>query len=213
IRTPLSNLMGHTEHTLRKPRSTEEYESLLASHQEEYERLARMVDSMLFLARAEQPKASINRQSLDLNELVDQLCEYFEGVAEDEDMLLLNQAEGIVWADPDLLRRALANLLANALRYGRTGGAVVISSVVEEGHCVVRVHNQGTPIGQEHLPRLFDRFYRCDASRTNSGNTGGLGLAIVRSIMQLHEGRVWVESDEGGTAFMLAFPERTPAAD
>lgn len=213
IRTPLSNLMGHTEHTLRKPRSTEEYESLLASHQEEYERLARMVDSMLFLARAEQPKASINRQSLDLNELAEQLCEYFEGVAEDEDMQLLNQAEGIVWADPDLLRRALANLLANALRYGRTGGAVVISSSVEQGHCVVRVHNQGALIGQDHLPRLFDRFYRCDASRTNSGNTGGLGLAIVRSIMQLHEGRVWVESDEGGTAFMLAFPERTPAAD
>lgn len=117
MRTPLSNLMGQTQQALRRSRSVEDYQNLLVSNQEEYERLARMIDSMLFLARTEQPKAAIQRETVDLQALGEQLCDYFEGMAQERDITLLNQAGGEFAAEPQLLRRALANLLANALRH------------------------------------------------------------------------------------------------
>ncbi|MCQ2028760.1 heavy metal sensor histidine kinase [Stutzerimonas zhaodongensis] len=206
MRTPLSNLMGQTQQTLRRVRSLEEYQSLLASNQEEYERLARMIDNMLFLARAEQADAAIHTQVIELADAVEQLGDYFEGIAEERGMRLLNEAHGCVRADPDLLRRALANLIANALRYGEAGTVLRISSEQAVERVSVRVFNEGAPIAAEHLPRLFDRFYRCDPSRAQPGDSGGLGLAIVRSIMQLHGGEVWVESDASGTCFSLSFP-------
>lgn len=206
MRTPLSNLMGHAQQTLARSRPLDEYQNLLVSNLEEYERLARMIDSMLFLARTEQANASINRQTVDLHELVEQLCEYFEGTAQECAMELINQASGTLIADPQLLRRALANLLANALRYGLPDSAVAISSQLRDGACEISVHNSGPAIAAEHLPRLFERFYRCDPSRNQPDDSGGLGLAIVRSIMQAHGGQVSVESNEAGTRFSLLFP-------
>ncbi|HEY6610865.1 MAG TPA: heavy metal sensor histidine kinase [Pseudomonas sp.] len=206
MRTPLSNLMGHTQQTLRHPRSVDEYQNLLASNQEEYERLARMIDSMLFLARTEQPQASVNRETVDLHGLVEQLCEYFEGMAEERELQLVNRTDGTLQADQGLLRRGLANLLANALRHAAPGSPVSIASQLRDGRLEVSVHNLGEPIAAEHLPRLFERFYRCDPSRAQPGDSGGLGLAIVRSIMQLHGGSVRVESGEQGTRFILDFP-------
>ncbi|QOQ78211.1 heavy metal sensor histidine kinase [Pseudomonas poae] len=205
MRTPLTNLMGHTQQSLRHGRSIEDYQNLLVSNQEEYERLARMIDSMLFLARNEQSHASVSHELINLHDLVEQLCEYFEGVAQEHDVTLINQAHDQLRADPALVRRALANLLSNALRYGATGTAVTISSVVWEDRIEVTVHNQGPPISAQHLPRLFERFYRCDPSRNQPDDSGGLGLAIVRSIMQLHGGRVTVESTGAGTRFCLVF--------
>lgn len=208
MRTPLSNLMGHTQQSLRHSRSIEDYQNLLVSNQEEYERLARMIDSMLFLARTEQPQASVQDELINLHELVEQLCEYFEGVAQERDVTLINQAHGELRADPALIRRALANLVANALRYGSPAAEVIIRSVVREAGVEVSVHNQGPPIAAEHLPRLFERFYRCDPSRNQPDDSGGLGLAIVHSIMQLHGGRVTVDSRSSGTSFRLEFPRQ-----
>ncbi|QWV16771.1 heavy metal sensor histidine kinase [Stutzerimonas zhaodongensis] len=206
MRTPLSNLMGQTQQTLRRVRSLEDYQSLLASNQEEYERLARMINNMLFLARTEQVDAAIHRQDIDLAETVEQLGDYFEGVAEEHQMRVVNEASGSLHADPDLLRRALANLIANALRYGATGTEVRVSCERTADSVVITVENSGEPIAEEHLPRLFDRFYRCDPSRAQPGDSGGLGLAIVRSIMQLHGGEVRVTSDASVTCFSLSFP-------
>jgi two-component system heavy metal sensor histidine kinase CusS len=165
-----------------------------------------MIDSMLFLARTEQSQACVHDDPINLHDLVEQLCEYFEGVAQERDMTLVNHAHAQLRADPVLIRRALANVVANALRYGSPATDVVINSVVWEDRVEVSVHNQGPPISAEHLPRLFERFYRCDPSRNQPDDSGGLGLAIVRSIMQLHGGRVTVESDQSGTTFRLAFP-------
>ncbi|WP_130932106.1 heavy metal sensor histidine kinase [Pseudomonas sp. Sample_24] len=206
MRTPLGNLMGHTQQALRRSRSIEDYQNLLVSNQEEYERLARMIDSMLFLARTEQPNAGVKFEHINLHDLVEQLCEYFEGVAQERDVQLLNLARDQLLGDPDLIRRALANLLANALRYANPASAVTISSRVSEHKLKITVNNQGEPIAAEHLPRLFERFYRCDPSRNQPDDSGGLGLAIVRSIMQLHGGCVAVESTEAGTSFHLEFP-------
>lgn len=207
MRTPLSNLMGQTQQALRQPRTTEAYEDLLASCLEEYERLARMIDSMLFLARSEQPRASVNLERVELTSLVDQLCEYFEGMAEERELRLCNQTSGCLQADALLLRRALANLLANALRHATPATTVRIESRQAGDLLEIAVYNEGTPIDPVHLPQLFERFYRCDPSRAQQGDTGGLGLAIVRSIMQLHGGRVQVASDAAGTRFTLIFPQ------
>ena len=206
MRTPLSNLMGHTQQSLRHSRSIEDYQNLLVSNQEEYERLARMIDSMLFLARTEQSQAAAQDELINLHDLVEQLCEYFEGVAQERDVTLINHAHAELRADPALIRRALANLVANALRYGSSAADVIISSAVGEDRVKITVHNQGQPIPAEHLPRLFERFYRCDPSRNQPDDSGGLGLAIVHSIMQLHGGRVTVDSSQSGTIFCLEFP-------
>jgi len=198
-------LIGHTQQTLGRKRSVEDYQNLLISNLEEYERLARMIDSMLFLARTEQANATINRVTLNLHELVAQLCEYFEGMAQESAIELINQTSGELSADAQLLRRALANLLANALRYGRADSRVTISSRIRQGACEISVHNCGEPIAAEHLAHLFERFYRCDPSRNQPDDSGGLGLAIVRSIMQAHGGQVSVVSNETGTTFSLLF--------
>lgn len=208
MRTPLSNLMGHTQQTLRRSRSIEDYQNLLVSNQEEFERLARMIDSMLFLARTEQSHDGVKFEQINLHDLSAQLCEYFEGVAQERDVQLINQANHELKADSDLIRRALANLLANALRYATPGTAVTIRSAVLERTLEIAVLNQGEPIAAEHLPRLFERFYRCDPSRNQPDDSGGLGLAIVHSIMQLHGGRVIVDCTEAGTSFRLEFPFR-----
>ena len=231
MRTPLNNLMGQTELALGRPRSSDDYQALLASNLEEYQRLARMIDNMLFLARAEQPDAAVQRQAIDLHTLVAQLCDYFEGMAEERGTTLVNAAHGTLHADPQLLRRALANLVANALRYGAAGSPVQIGCALESSAgsdkgsqtgktgqtrpkgnssavVEISVSNQGAAIAPEHLPRLFDRFYRCDPARAEPGDSGGLGLAIVRSIVQLHGGAVRVSSDAGGgTRFTLVFPQ------
>lgn len=218
MRTPLSNLMGQTELALRKARSSDDYQALLASNLEEYQRLARMIDNMLFLARAEQPDAAVQSEPIDLQALVAQLGEYFEGMAEERGITLVNAAHGTLHADPQLLRRALANLVANALRYGAAGSPVQIDCVQHQqqgqgnGAMEISVANQGPPIAPEHLPRLFDRFYRCDPARAEPGDSGGLGLAIVRSIMQLHGGNVRVDSTASGTRFVLAFAQSAQAA-
>lgn len=205
MRTPLSNLMGQTQQLLGRSRSDEEYQNVLASNLEEYERLARMIDSMLFLARCEQPKATLKREPVDLHALVEQLCEYFDGMAEDRGIWLVNRSHGQVEAEPELLRRALANLVANALRYGAADSPVTISTKMEGNSLEILVHNQGKPIDAVHLPHLFERFYRCDASRNQPDDSGGLGLAIVQSIMHVHSGEARVKSNDAGTLFSLHF--------
>ena len=205
MRTPLSNLMGQTQQLLGRSRTDEEYENVLASNLEEYERLARMIDSMLFLARCEQPRATVKREPIDLHALVEQLCEYFEGMAQDRGICLVNHSHGQLEAEPELLRRALANLIANALRYGASDSPVTIGTKVDGNTLEIMVHNQGKPIAAEHLPHLFDRFYRCDPSRNQPDDSGGLGLAIVQSIMHAHMGEAGVESDAAGTIFSLRF--------
>ncbi|WP_227367839.1 heavy metal sensor histidine kinase [Halomonas sp. M20] len=207
MRTPLNNLLGHTQQVLRQERPPEEYQYLLASHIEEYERLSRMINSMLFLARTESPSVKMIQESVDLGQLVEQLCEYFEGMAADDDRALINQTSGAVRANPDLLRRALANLLANALRYGHEGTPIRIASDAVDDKVAIKVHNEGKPIDPADQARIFDRFYRCDPARTGAGDSGGLGLAIVRSIAQWHGGSVHVESEAEGTSFIMMFPK------
>ena len=205
IRTPLHTLLASNGQALNHPRSTAEYQELLASNMEEFERLKRMAENLMFLARAEQAERALDLQTLDLHSVGSELCDYFEALADDRELRLENQLHGELLADQQLLQRALGNLLANAVRHADTGTLISLRRCDEPGVCWLQVHNHGPAIAPQHLGKLFDRFYRVDPSRAEPGDSGGLGLAIVQSIMQLHGGRVRVSSDATGTVFELGF--------
>ena len=205
IRTPLHTLLASNGQALNHPRSTAEYQELLASNMEEFERLKRMAENLMFLARAEQAERALDLQTLDLHSVGSELCDYFEALADDRQLRLENRLHGELLADQQLLQRALGNLLANAVRHADEGTLISLRRRDEPGVCWLQVHNHGPAIAPEHLGKLFDRFYRVDPSRAQPGDSGGLGLAIVQSIMQLHGGRVRVSSDASGTVFELGF--------
>ncbi|NBF01600.1 heavy metal sensor histidine kinase [Pseudomonas sp. Fl5BN2] len=206
IRTPLHNLLGSNGLALNQPRSAAEYQEVLASNMEEFERLTRMAQNLLFLARTEQAEQALDLRPLTLAGVGAELCDYFEALADDRNIRLENGFSGELQADQQLLQRALGNLLANAVRHADQGSVISLRRRVEAGWCWLQVHNQGPAIAPEHVSRLFDRFYRVDPSRAEPGDSGGLGLAIVRSIMLLHGGQVRVTSDQQATLFELGFP-------
>jgi two-component system heavy metal sensor histidine kinase CusS len=215
MRTPLSNMRGAAEVALARPRSVDEYETLLASNLEECDRLSRMIESVLFLARAEHPQFVKQLREFDAGQELTHIADYFEGIAEEANVRVRVNGAASVTADLELFRRAVSNLLANAIRYTPQGGEIVLDASASADVVRVTVENQGQPIPAEHLERIFDRFYRVDPSRSSlpsaglsQGSTGstGLGLAIVRTIMELHGGSVHAESDARSTRFVLMFP-------
>ena len=214
MRTPLSNMRGAAEVALARPRATEEYESLLASNLEECDRLSRMIENVLFLARAEHPQFVKHMCEFDAGQELTRIAEYFEGIADDANVRVQVTGAATLTADLELFRRAVSNLLANAIRYTPRGGEIVLDAAESGEEVRVTVSNEGQPIAHEHLERIFDRFYRIDPSRSSLPSTGssqgstgstGLGLAIVRTIMELHGGSVRAESDTRGTCFILTF--------
>jgi two-component system heavy metal sensor histidine kinase CusS len=208
IRTPVGSLMGHCQVALRQARSADEYQALLASNLEELERISRMVESILFLARADEAQAVPERQPLCLREELERIGEYFEGLAEERQLALHTSGDATVDADPLLLRRALSNLVANAIRYADAGSDILMRVVSAPGECRIEVENQGPVLTDAALGKLFDRFYRGDASRHQSSDSNGLGLAIVAAIMQLHGGTVSVKQPRPGRiCFALVFPK------
>lgn len=139
------------------------------------------------------------------------IADYFCGIAEEVGVTLDIKMQGSLQlaADPVLLRRAISNLVANAIQHSPRGGCVTILAHEQDGNqVVISVSNHGSGILPEHLPRIFDRFYRADNSRAGSRSSSGLGLAIVKSIVTLHGGDVRVESVPGGlTTFILVMPK------
>jgi len=140
--------------------------------------------------------------------LADALLEYYRPLAEDRQIELERHGDATIPGEPLMLRRALANLLSNALRHTPSSGRVDVRIDRRDDAIVIDVENTGETIPAVHLPRLFDRFYRVDAARHRQGEGTGLGLAIVRSIMQAHGGDVAVRSADGITVFSLILPAR-----
>lgn len=208
LRTPISNLLTETQVTLSTKRSNDDYQDVLASNSEELQRLARMVSDMLFLAKTEHGLALPSREAIAVAEQVQALFDFYEALASEKGIRLELIGDGMVSGDRLMLRRALSNLLSNALRHAAPDTAVTIQIETHETSAEVRVINQGTGISTEMLPRLFDRFFRVDKSRTHPESDGaGLGLAITRAIMEAHGGEISVSSDSGVTWFSLRFPK------
>jgi len=210
IRTPIGSLMGHAQVALRQTRSVDEYQALLASNLEELERISRLVESILFLARADEAQAALERQPLNLEDELQRVAGYFEGLAEERQLTIQTLGRGTLNADPILLRRALSNLVANAIRYADVGSEILVRVIQRNRRWRIEVENQGPVLSDTTLNKLFDRFYRGDASRHQSSDSNGLGLAIVAAIMQLHGGEVSVaQPGPGRICFALVFEQQT----
>jgi two-component system heavy metal sensor histidine kinase CusS len=209
IRTPVNILMGQTQVALGQRRSIEEYEQLLESNLEELTRLSRIIENILFLAQTDHAGLTVERSDIALAEELQRIAEYFEGVAAEREMRfsLHVPASASCHANLIMWRRAVSNLVVNAVRYGDAGSVIVIA-VVNDAHGIsISVENRGAPMTQQQMERMFDRFYRGDKSRSEYTESNGLGLAIVKAIMSLHGGTASVDcGDDQLIRFSLRFP-------
>lgn len=213
LRTPISNLLTQTQVALTTKRDATTYRDILASNAEEFERLARMVADMLFLAKTERGVDLPHKERFSARQDSLALLEFYEAVAEEKRIRFRLEGDGDIEGDRLMFRRALSNLLSNALRHTPEAGAITVCIEGTAQSTVVSVENTGLDIDPKMLPRLFDRFYRADPTRAHPDAEGsGLGLAITRAIAQAHDGHVTVTSSHGHTYFALVFPHRATHA-
>ena len=207
LRTPVANIMGEAQVALTRERTPSEYREVIESTIAECERLSGIVDNLLFVARVDAARESIERKLIDARAAVEKIATFYQTLAEDRNVAIHCSGEGEIYADPALFERALGNLMDNALRFTPEGGTIQISITVKAAHSEVTVSDNGYGITPEHLPRVFDRFYRVDSSRSSDG--AGLGLALVKSIVDLHGGSAKIESEVNrGTTVTLTFPKQ-----
>ena len=207
LRTPLTSLLGRTQVVLSHQRGADEYRQALEASVEEIEQLSALVSDMLFLAHADHAEAALEYEQVDLRAEAEHLVEFFGTASEERGIALTVQGAAEIKADRNKIRRALANLLSNAIRHSPDGQPVEVI-IERQGTTAVSVSvvDHGPGISPEHQARIFDRFYRADPSRTRKSGGSGLGLAIVRSIVTLHGGDVRVNSAPGKTVFELTLP-------
>ena len=206
LRTPISNLMTQTQVALSRPRTLDEYQDILASNLEEYERIARMVSDMLFLAKADENTLAHAGEAIDLAREADALIDFYEALAEEGQVRIVRQGQASVQGDRLMLRRALSNLISNALRHTPKNGQITIRVDADAAGVRLAVSNVGDPIPADQIERIFERFHRGSAQRESRGEGAGLGLAITRSIVQAHGGHITARSAEGVTCFTITLP-------
>jgi len=214
LRTPVNNIRGEAEVALARARSIDEYRDALGSCLEEAVRLSALIGDLLFLARAESPLAHLRREPVNVAELMVCMREYYEAAAADGGISLKTETGPepvIAELDRTLVQRAVGNLVSNAVAHTRPGGSIVLATDSDNGTVRIQVSDTGIGIPAEALPRVFDRFFRVDTSRSQASGGTGLGLAIVQSITQLHNGRVEIASQPGkGTRVTLNLPRSMP---
>lgn len=199
LRTPLGNLIGQTQVTLSRERNGTELKEALHSNLEDLERLRAIVNDMLFLARADRGERAPNRVEVSIAQEVSHAVEYLEFIFEEAGVRVRIEGDAQASIETALFRRAVTNLLQNAVQHAPRGAEIVVFVLQQPGAIRVSVQNTGPGIAREHLSRLFDRFYRVDSARSGSRENHGLGLAIVRAVAAMHGGTVFAESDDGAT--------------
>jgi two-component system heavy metal sensor histidine kinase CusS len=205
LRTPIANMLGEAQVALTRDRTAAEYRETIESTVAECERLSRIVDNLLFVARVDAAREPIARKCFDARAAVEKIAAFYQTVADDHSVTISCSGDGQIYGDPDLFERALGNLLDNALRFTPAHGLIHIGLSKRNADFEVAVSDNGCGIAAEHLPRVFDRFYRAESSRGSDG--AGLGLALVKSIVDLHGGSAIIESNLGrGTTVKLIFP-------
>jgi two-component system, OmpR family, heavy metal sensor histidine kinase CusS len=216
LRTPIQNLRGEAEVALTRPRTAAEYREVIELSIEEYQGLGSMIDSLLFLARAENAETPLNRSTFEVGSEMDTILDFYDAAAREQNVALSRQGDADLYADAMLVRRAVSNLVTNALQHTKAGEEIRLAVMQSDGAVEIQVQDTGCGIGPEHLPRIFNRFYRADPARGSGQGGVGLGLAIVKSIMDLHGGSVNAESKPGaGTTIALRFSreKQTPQSD
>jgi two-component system, OmpR family, heavy metal sensor histidine kinase CusS len=214
LRTPVNNIRGEAEVALARARTVDEYRDVLESCWEETVRLSELIGDLLFLARAESPLTHLHRERVNLAELLDGVREYYEASAEDSGITLttvVGPEPVIAELDRTLMQRAVGNLVSNAVAHTPSGGSIVLESTLgtdnEASTLRIEVSDTGVGIPPAALPKVFDRFYRVDTSRSQASGGTGLGLSIVQTIVQLHGGKAEIVSSLGqGTRVTLRVP-------
>jgi two-component system heavy metal sensor histidine kinase CusS len=208
LRTPINNLMVQTGVTLTQERDATEYRTNLQSNLEEFNRLSRMISDMLFLAKADNRLVVPQREVIDLQAEVAKLFDFYEALASERQIRLAQSGMATVYADRLMIQRALSNLLSNAISFTPEGRAVEVTIKEDAERAMIAIVNPGPQIPAEHLPKIFERLYRVDASR-REGHTEniGLGLAITKSIVEMHGGTISAESANGRTCFAITLPQ------
>jgi two-component system, OmpR family, heavy metal sensor histidine kinase CusS len=210
LRTPVNNIRGEAEVALARARTVEEYREVIESTLEEAVRLSELIGDLLFLARAESPLKELRRERVNVGKLLSAVRDYYEASASDGRIsLIADEGAEPVTAELDraLMLRAVSNLVSNAVAHTPAGGTVTLAARAEGTGICIEVFDTGIGVPAEALPRVFDRFFRVDPSRSKTSGGTGLGLAIVQSIMTLHGGRAEIASQFGhGTRVTLRLP-------
>ncbi|MFY9513977.1 MAG: heavy metal sensor histidine kinase [Rubrivivax sp.] len=213
LRTPLTTLIGSSELALQRERPAVELQDVIAGNLEDLRRLAIIVNDMLFLSQADRGATARRSPVTSLAAELDEIIEYHDAALQDQGLSAVCDGDATGAFDISLLRRALSNLLSNATRYATPGSTIRVRIESGGGRARISVENEGSPIEQEHLPRLFDRFYRAERSRRQVGASNhGLGLAIVAAIARMHQGEPFARSADGITAIGLDVPSSSAAA-
>lgn len=197
LRTPLGNLIGQTQVALSRSRRAGELEEVLQSNLEELERLRSIINDMLFLARADQGDMAANLTPISLAAATRKSAEFLDVLFEEAGVALAIEGDAVLAVEPSLFGRAITNLLHNAIRHGRGPGRVTVRLEGSGPLVTVEVRNRGGPIHETQLARLFDRFYRLDPAREKSGESHGLGLAVVKAVALMHGGGVFARCEDG----------------
>ena len=207
LRTPINNLLTQTQVSLAQKRDASAYQDILASNAEEFQRLARMVSDMLFLAKTEHGIELPNPEAISLEQETRALFDFYDAVADEKRIRLSLAGEAVVMGDRLMVRRAIGNLLSNALQHSPDEADVKVAIEKKGAAVALCLTNTGNTISADVLPRLFDRFFRVDKSRSHPDSDGaGLGLSITEAIMAAHGGSVTASSSYGVTTFCLMFP-------
>jgi heavy metal sensor kinase len=207
LRTPLTAIKGQAEVALQRERGAEEYRGVLAAINAEVDRMIRLTGSLLTLARADSARAIV-RERMDLGQLVADAAEQLRPAAEARGIRMDIQSTSLPFTgDEDLLLQLVLNLTDNAIKYSNEGGHVTVSCMRDDSSALITVSDAGPGIPPEHLPHIFDRFYRIDAARGQVSGGAGLGLSISRWIAEAHGGTLTAESEPGrGSAFTARLP-------
>jgi two-component system, OmpR family, heavy metal sensor histidine kinase CusS len=209
LRTPLNRIQLSAEVALNDARSPEAYREALESNLDEAEHLRELVKTLLFIARAENGQAVVSREPINVSDRLEKIRNFFESGATETGISLTLRCDPmlVIHADNTLFQRAVSNLVANSLAHTPRGGEVSMMAAANDTGVVIEVADTGEGIAPEHQPHVFDRFFRADAARRTDRDRVGLGLAITKTIVDLHRGRVSLESNPGrGTRFSLYFP-------
>lgn len=204
LRTPLTTLIGSSELALRRDRPAAELRDVIAENLEDLRRLAIIINDMLFLSQADRGATARRSAISSLAGVLGEIIEYHDAALHSRGLTAECQGDVAGAFDLSLLRRAMSNLISNATRYATPGSTIRLRIESDGGRTRIWVENEGTPIDQEHLPRLFDRFYRAERSRRQIGASNhGLGLAIVAAIARMHQGEPFARSAGGITSIGL----------
>lgn len=209
LRTPLTAIKGQVGVTLTRQRSPHEYENALKQIQYETDRLIRLANDLLFLARLDVATLRGQPERINLSDLLEALVEQVKVLAADKTLTLnaLIPPDVVIQGTADHLIRLFLNLMVNAIKYTPAGGQITVTLTSSAAEVQISIRDTGIGIADAHLPHLFERFYRVESERTYNGSGAGLGLAIAHQITRAHDGAITVQSETGkGTEFTVHLP-------